>query len=204
VTVRTHASVAEILGHRGKVSAVRLNSPNSGELLSAELVVVGIGVEPDDELAKAAGLLVDDGVVVDELLRTSDPAIFAIGDVAAFHSGFASGLQRIESVQNAVEQARSVAHTLSGHPAPYTDLPWFWTQQAGHLVQIAGIGTSADAFHAHPSDDPLKFSMFCYQSDRLVAVESVGQPRIHMQARRLLAAGIPIPPDRGPSLVARS
>jgi 3-phenylpropionate/trans-cinnamate dioxygenase ferredoxin reductase subunit len=193
VTVATHASVAEVLGHRGRVSGVRVDS---GEFLSAELVVVGVGVEPNDDLAAAAGLMVDDGIVVDELLRTSDPAIFAIGDVASFRSGFAPGPGRVESVQNAVDQARSVAGTLLGHPTRYADLPWFWTQQAGHLVQIAGIGAGASAVHVRPSADPLRFSAFCYQGDRLVAIESVGQPRIHMQARRLLAAGISIPPSR--------
>jgi 3-phenylpropionate/trans-cinnamate dioxygenase ferredoxin reductase subunit len=192
VTIMTNASVAEILDYRGKVSGVRLHS---GELLSAEIVVVGVGVEPNDELAAAAGLVVDDGIVVDELLRTSDPAIFAIGDVASFRSGFAPARGRVESVQNAADQARSVARTLLGDPSPYADLPWFWTQQAGHLVQIAGIGTGSDAAHARPSDDPLRFSTFCYRGDRLVAVESVGQPRIHMQARRLLAAAVSVPPD---------
>jgi 3-phenylpropionate/trans-cinnamate dioxygenase ferredoxin reductase subunit len=193
VTIMANAPVAEVLGCRGKAGGVRLHS---GELLPAGLVVVGVGVEPNDELAAAAGLVVDDGIVVDELLRTSDPAIFAIGDVARFRSGFTSGPERVESVQNAVDQARSVARTLSGHPSPYADLPWFWTQQAGHLVQIAGLGTGADAVYPRPSDDPLLFSTFCYRDGRLVAVESVGQPRIHQQARRLLAAGISVSPGR--------
>jgi 3-phenylpropionate/trans-cinnamate dioxygenase ferredoxin reductase subunit len=192
VTIMTHTSVAELLSCRGKVSGVRLDS---GELLPAELVVVGVGAEPNDELAAAAGLKVDDGIVVDEMLRTSDPAIFAIGDVASFRTGFAPGSGRAESVQNAVDQARSVARTLLGHPTPYAELPWFWTQQAGHLVQIAGIGTGSNAVYVRPSDDPHRFSAFCYRSRRLVAIESVGQPRTHTQARRLLSAGISIPPD---------
>jgi 3-phenylpropionate/trans-cinnamate dioxygenase ferredoxin reductase component len=193
VTIITSATVAAVLGLRGKVSGVRLRG---GQVLTAELVVVGVGVDPNDELAAAAGLTVDDGIVADEQLRTSDPAIFAIGDVASFRSGFAPGLGRVESVQNAVDQARSVARTLVGHPSPYADLPWFWTRQAGHLVQIAGIGTGSDAACVRPTDDPLVFSTFCYRAGRLVAIESVGLPRVHMQARRLLAAGISISPGR--------
>ncbi|HEX4443339.1 MAG TPA: FAD-dependent oxidoreductase [Galbitalea sp.] len=193
VAIETHAVPTEFLGRNVNVTGVRLEG---GSTLAADLVVVGIGVEPNVELATDAGLEVDQGVVVDEQLRSSDDRIYAIGDVAWFKSDFAPGRGRVESVQNAVDQARCLARTLTGVPTGYHDLPWFWSQQAGHRLQIAGISTAADAVRLRPTEDPSKFSVFCYRADRLVAIESVDQPRIHMQARRLLAARISIPIER--------
>jgi 3-phenylpropionate/trans-cinnamate dioxygenase ferredoxin reductase component len=193
VTIETGVSVSELTGRSGQVAEVRLPS---GQTLPADIVLVGIGVEPNDKLAADAGLAVENGVVVDSYLRTSDPSIFAIGDVARFKSEFTPGLSRVESVQNAMDQARCVARTLTGDVRPYRDLPWFWSQQAGLRLQIAGISTGYDAAYVRSSEDRLKFSVFCYRGDRLVAVESIGQPKIHMQARRLLGAGLSIPPSR--------
>jgi 3-phenylpropionate/trans-cinnamate dioxygenase ferredoxin reductase component len=193
VTIRTRAVSSEFLGRNGTVTGVRLHD---GTILSADLVVVGIGIEPNTELAAAAGLLVDKGIVVDEYLRTSDPSIYSIGDVASFKSEFAPDRGRVESVQNAVDHARCLAQTLTGNASRYHDLPWFWSQQAGHRLQIAGIRSATDAVYVRRSHDQMKFSVFCYRGYRLGAVESVDQPKVHMQARRLLGAGISIPADR--------
>jgi 3-phenylpropionate/trans-cinnamate dioxygenase ferredoxin reductase component len=184
VTIRTGVSVAAFTERDGRVGGVRLDN---GETLPAAIVVVGIGVEPNDELAREAGLRTDNGVVVDSYLRSSDPSIFAIGDVARFRSPFTPGWTRVESVQNAVDQARCVARTLAGDASSYHDLPWFWSQQAGQLIQIAGISTGYDTARVRESKDRSKLSVFCYREGTLIAVESFGQPRIHMQARRLLA-----------------
>jgi 3-phenylpropionate/trans-cinnamate dioxygenase ferredoxin reductase subunit len=193
VTIETGASVSEFTGRNGQVSGVRLHN---GETLPADMVIVGIGVEPNDELAAEAGLAVENGVVVDGHLRTSDPSIFAIGDVARFGSEFTPDLSRVESVQNAMDQARCVARTLTGDVRPYRDLPWFWSQQAGIRLQIAGISAGYEAAYVRKSEDPLRLSVFCYRGGNLVAVETIGQPKIHMQARRLLGAGLSIPPSR--------
>jgi 3-phenylpropionate/trans-cinnamate dioxygenase ferredoxin reductase component len=189
VEIRTSVAVARITGRGGHVTGVQLTD---GQVLPADLVVVGIGVVPNDEVAVRAGLVVDrHGIVVDGFLRTSDPFVYAIGDVASFPSSFARARGRVESVQNAIDQARCLAGTLS----PYQDLPWFWSHQAGHLVQIAGIGRAGGAAHVLGSPGQVPFSTFCYHADGLVAIESVDQPRIHMKARRLLGDGISIPPD---------
>ena len=196
VEVRTNVAVARIVGRGGHVAGVQLTD---GQVLPADLVVVGVGVVPNDELAVRAGLVIDrHGIVVDEFLRTSDPFVHAIGDVASFPSSFARARGRVESVQNAIDQARC----LAGTPSPYQDLPWFWSHQAGHLVQIAGIGQAGGSAHVLGSPGQVPFSTFRYHADELVAIESVDQPRIHMKARRLLRDGISIPPDHlaGPDL----
>ena len=126
--------------HRAEGAEVLLNSAvaevqpdavmlTDGSRISTDLVVAGIGVVPNTELAQEAGLAVANGILVDEYLRTSDPDIFAIGDCADHPNAFAGGRARLESVQNAVDQAKSVARAITGQPAPYRDVPWFWTDQ---------------------------------------------------------------------------
>jgi 3-phenylpropionate/trans-cinnamate dioxygenase ferredoxin reductase subunit len=156
VEIRTGVAVARVAGRGGDVTGVQLTD---GQVLPADIVVVGIGVVPNDELAVRAGLVIDrHGIVVDEFLRTSDPFVYAIGDVASFPSSFARAQGRVESVQNAIDQARCLAGTLSGTPSPYEDLPWFWSHQAGHLVQIAGIGQAGGAAHVVGSPGQVPFS----------------------------------------------
>ena len=151
---------------------------------------------PNVELAAEAGLAIANGIVVDETLLTADPAISAAGDCAAFPSPFAGGaMSRIESVQNAVDQGKAIAARLVGRPAPYRAVPWFWSDQGPLKLQIAGL------IHPHgdavPRGDPESgaFSVFCYEGNRLAAVESVNRPADHMIARRLLAAGLSLPHD---------
>src|SRR6202040_1426165 len=124
--------VARILGN-GKVDSVETSD---GRLLPADLVLIGIGVLPNGELAEAAGLAVDNGIVVDEQLLTADPTISAIGDCANYPSRFASGRCRLESVQNAVDQGHCVAGRLAGRPAGFDKVPWFWTDQGDLKLQI--------------------------------------------------------------------
>ena len=133
--------VARIVGRDGRVSAVETTD---GRLLPADLVVYGIGVLPNSELAADAGLAVDNGIRVDEHLRTSDPAISAIGDVVSCPSPWAARAVRLESVQNAVDQAKALAARLAGKAAPYTALPWFWTDQGDLRLQIAGLSDGHD------------------------------------------------------------
>ena len=129
VTLDFRQGVARFVGNDGKVSGVETHD---GRVLPAELVVYGIGVVPNAELATEAGLAVDNGIRVDAQLLTSDPAISAIGDAACFaspHADPAGKPIRLESVQNAVDQGKAVAARLMGKPAPYSALPWFWTDQ---------------------------------------------------------------------------
>jgi 3-phenylpropionate/trans-cinnamate dioxygenase ferredoxin reductase component len=164
-----------------------------GTVLPADLVVAGIGVVPNAELAREAGLTVDDGIVVDARLRTSDPAIFAIGDCARFPHG--TRQIRLESVQNAVDQASCVAAVIRGSAEPYARVPWFWSDQYAMKVQIAGLTDGHD--NVVVTGDPATgaFSVFCFAGDRLLGVESVNKPVDHVLARRLLAANCPIRPE---------
>ena len=190
------AGVAAIVGRGGRAAGVSLAD---GRELPADLVLVGIGVLPNGELAEAAGLPAHDGVQVDAVLATRDPAVSAIGDCARFPSPFARGLTpdgtvRIESVQNAIDQGRCLAARLNGRPAPYAALPWFWSDQGPHKLQIAGLSGPSDA-SVRRGEGPA-FSVFRFRAGALSAVESVDRAGDHMIARRLLAAGTALTPEQ--------
>ena len=165
-----------------------------GTVLPADLVVVGIGVIPNTELAAAAGLAVDNGILVDANLSTSDPNISAIGDCAAYPSRYATGPVRLESVQNAIDHARCLANRLAGQAAPYDAVPWFWSDQLGAKLQIAGLSAGYDHTVRTGADDA--FSVFLFQGDKLLAVESVNRARDHISARKLFAQGRELRPDQ--------
>jgi 3-phenylpropionate/trans-cinnamate dioxygenase ferredoxin reductase component len=177
------AGVARILGEAGHVAGVETTD---GRRIAADLVLVAIGVIPNAELARAAGLAVGDGVVVDADLATANPAISAIGDCASFPTRFAPGQVRLESVQNAVDQGRCVAARLAGKGAPYDRVPWFWSDQADLKLQIAGLAVGHDRAVVRGDPDSGAFSVFCFRGGRLIAVETVNRPAEHMLARRLL------------------
>ncbi|MCR6485511.1 FAD-dependent oxidoreductase [Amycolatopsis sp. OK19-0408] len=161
---------------------------SDGSRLPADLVVIAVGVVPETALAAAAGLEVANGVVVDAHLRTSDEKIFAIGDCANFPCVQAGAATRLESVQNAVDQGRSVAAALTGGEEPYASLPWFWTDQSGAKLQIAGILSGADRTVVAGDQEAGKFSVLSFRDDVLIAVESVNRPADHIAARRLFTA----------------
>jgi 3-phenylpropionate/trans-cinnamate dioxygenase ferredoxin reductase subunit len=172
---------------------MKTNNPTGHASRAA--ILLAAGVVPNVELAEAAGLEIGDGIVVDEMLLTSDPSISALGDCASFPCVHGERRVRLESVQNANDQARSIARRLTGNPAPYTNLPWFWSHQGPARLQIAGLSTGYEetVLRGDPSAD--KFSVFLYRKGRLIAVESVNAPADHLAARRLLDKGITVPPD---------
>lgn len=184
--VRIHygKSLAAIHGDGGQVASVELTS---GEVLAADLVVYGIGVLPNAELAAEAQLAVNNGIVVDEYLLTSDPNISAVGDVVSFPSRWSAQRVRLESVQNAVDQAKAVAARLMGKPTHYDALPWFWTDQGELKLQIAGLSDGHDETVVLGSVEQLQISALCFRAGRLVAVESCNRPADHMAARKLIA-----------------
>jgi 3-phenylpropionate/trans-cinnamate dioxygenase ferredoxin reductase subunit len=178
--------VASLLGENGKVVAV---ATSAGATIPADLVVVGVGVEPNVELAGNAGLQVDDGILVDAQLLTSDPAISAIGDCARFPAAFSPTPVRLESVQNAVDQARFVAARLAEKSAPdarYDKLPWFWSDQGEYRLQIAGVCATDDDAVLRGDVSQGKFSVLRFRGERLTAVESINNAADHMAARKLL------------------
>ena len=196
VTVVCNAMVCEIAGdieHRGDARSVRLDN---GQTYAADLVVVGIGVVPNAELARDAGLDTGNGIVVDKYLQTSDAAIFAIGDCAEHPNPYAGCRVRLESVQNAADQARAVAAAIAGKRAPYTAVPWFWTDQFDIRLQMAGLSQGYDEAVTRGHPEGQKFSVYYFRESRLIAVDSINRPADHIVARRLLASHAPVTPQQ--------
>jgi 3-phenylpropionate/trans-cinnamate dioxygenase ferredoxin reductase subunit len=159
-----------------------------GQREPVDLLVMGIGAVPETSLAQQAGLAVDNGIIVDTCLRTSDPAILAIGDCASFPAAADHRRLRLESVQNASDQARTAAATLLGREEPYRALPWFWSDQGALRLQMAGLMPADGVRHRRPGANAASFSLLHYVGERLICVESVNAPMDHMMARKLLEA----------------
>jgi 3-phenylpropionate/trans-cinnamate dioxygenase ferredoxin reductase subunit len=170
-------------GESGNVSAVRLGD---GRQLPADLVVVAIGVSPNTALATASDLLVDNGIVVDGYLRTNVDSISAIGDCASFPDRDGNRI-RLESVQNATDQARFLSANLTGTEGEYQVIPWFWSNQFDLKLQFAGIGRDSDRYVVAEGVSEGAFSVFRFAGDELVRVESINSPLDHVAARRVLA-----------------
>ncbi len=193
--VRIHLGVqaTAIEGSGGKVSGVSLSD---GRHIPADLVVVGVGVLPNVELAADAGLPVASGIIVDERLLTSDPHISAIGDCALFASPRFGGSLRLESVQNATDHAKCVAARLVGDDEAYDGHPWFWSDQGDDKLQIAGLTTGYDRVVLRGDPKQKAFSAFCYRAGQLVGIESVNRAGDHMFGRRLFASGGSVAPEQ--------
>jgi 3-phenylpropionate/trans-cinnamate dioxygenase ferredoxin reductase subunit len=171
-------------------------SLSDGRHVPADLVVVGVGVLPNVELADEAGLPVAAGIVVNEQLLTSDPDISAIGDCALFASRRFGASLRLESVQNAADHARCVAARLTGDAKTYDGLPWFWSDQGDDKLQIAGLTTGYDRVVVRGDRGQGSFSAFCYKSGQLVGVESINRASDHVFGRRILGLNRSIEPEQ--------
>lgn len=193
--IRIHLGVqaTSIEAEAGKVTGVSLSD---GRHLPADLVVVGVGVLPNIELAAEAGLPVAAGIIVDEYLSTADPNISAIGDCALFASPRFGGSLRLESVQNATDQARCLAAKLTGDKKPYDSHPWFWSDQGDDKLQIAGLTTGYDRVVLRGDPAKKAFSAFCYHGDKLLGIESINRAGDHMFGRRLQAMDRSITPEQ--------
>ncbi|NVK30815.1 MAG: FAD-dependent oxidoreductase [Gammaproteobacteria bacterium] len=185
VNLHLGVSLSSIEGVDGKVRAVNLGD----QTLEADLVLVGVGALPVTELAEQAGLALDNGIKVDTLLRSSVPNVYAIGDCASFpfmgHTQF-----RLESVQNATDQARALAKTLTGEDTPYMATPWFWSDIGAAKIQIVGLALQSDNEVVNRGDDGAVKSVYRFDGDSLVAVETINAGPEHMLARRILADGV--------------
>ena len=180
--------LARIDGQAGKVIGVETTG---GRRLPADLVVVGIGVLPNTAAAAEAGRGVGNGIEVDDHLLTRDPAISAIGDCASFPLAGSGEHLRLESVQNAADQARYVAGRLTGKLAPYAALPWFWSDQGDLKLQIAGLATGHDTAVLLGGPEARSASVLRCREGRLVAVEALNRPADYMAGRRVLARAAP-------------
>lgn len=193
VTLQLDARITALqAGPDGAVAGVALAD---GSVLPAGLVLVGIGVSANDQLAQAAGLECDRGIVVDTHTRTSDPHIVAAGDCTARRLADGS-LLRLESVQNATEQGRSAAAALLGQDRPFTATPWFWSDQYDKKLQMAGLSGGAEAWAVRGDMGSGSFSVYHFRAGRLIAVDSVNAAKDHMQARKLLDAGVSPTPEQ--------
>ncbi len=183
VRLRLGTGVTAIAG-RKRVKSVETSG---GEQLPADIVIAGVGIVPNTELAAEAGLEVDDGIVVDAHCRSNDPDVFAIGDCTRHPNAIYGRSLRLESVHNAVEQAKTAAANLCGGDSEYTQVPWFWSDQYDLKLQIAGLSAGYDdvVIRGNPADR--SFACVYLQEQRLIAVDAVNAPKEFVQSKPLIA-----------------
>ena len=179
-------------GGDGQVHAVKLTS---GAEIATDLVVIGIGIVPNTELASDAGLDVDNGIVVDDHCQTSDSNIFAVGDCTQHPNDILGYRVRLESVHNAVEQAKTAASNICGEDSYYAQVPWFWSDQYDLKLQIAGLSQGHDQVIVRGDPDSRSFSCLYLHDGALIAVDAVNNPRDFMQSKALIAAHAVIDPE---------
>ncbi|WP_292045926.1 MULTISPECIES: NAD(P)/FAD-dependent oxidoreductase [unclassified Brevundimonas] len=168
-----------------------------GTVVQADAVLIGVGALACDGLPRSAGLRCDDGVVVDDQARTSDPAIFAVGDMTRRPIPVHGGVHhRLESVPNALEQAKQAAAAIVGRPGPAPEVPWFWSDQYEYKLQIAGLPFEADRQVVRGDPAAGSFAVFHLAGDRIVCVEAVNAPPEFMAGKQLIAKGTPVDVDK--------
>jgi 3-phenylpropionate/trans-cinnamate dioxygenase ferredoxin reductase subunit len=183
VDLRLGARLTAIDGEE-RATGVRLAN---GEHLAADLVLVATGARANDDLAAAAGLACQDGILVDEFARTGAPGVYAIGDCTRFPSRRYGRRLRLESVQNAIDQAKAAAACILGKPQPYDPVPWFWSDQYDIKLQLAGLADGYDATETIGDPASGKFSVEYRRGGRLIAVDAINDGRAHMMSRRRIA-----------------
>jgi 3-phenylpropionate/trans-cinnamate dioxygenase ferredoxin reductase component len=190
--VRTGVSVESLVGENGKVTGVAMAD---GEILAAQMVIVGIGIIPATAPLLSAGAACGNGVDVDEYCRTSLPDVFAIGDCAAHVNSFAGGeIMRVESVQNANDMASAVAKTIMGEPTPYSAIPWFWSNQYDLRLQTVGLSTGYDNTVVRGEISARSFSVIYLKNGKVIALDCVNLVKDYVQGRALVLTGAIIDP----------
>ncbi len=183
VSIRSGVGVSGFSGN-GKVAKVLCSD---GSEFAADLVIVGVGILPNTELAEAAGLKIDNGIVVNDRAQTSDPDIYAAGDCTYHHNPIYDRWVRLESVQNATDQSRVIAAAACGKEARYDAVPWFWSDQYDLILQIAGLSAGYDEIITRGNpDDSRSFAAFYLKSGRVIAVDAVNKPQEFMAAKKLI------------------
>lgn len=189
VDIREGTGLVRLVGTDGRVTSAELTD---GSTIPVDLVIVGIGVTANDALAQAAGLDVANGIIVDGFGRTSDPSIHAMGDCAVLP--WKDMRIRLESVQNAVDQAEAVAALLAGGEAPYDPKPWFWSDQYDVKLQIAGFGHGHDETVVRKGQREGSVSVWYFTAGKLVAVDALNDAKAYVTGKKLLDLGLT--PDR--------
>ena len=182
VSIREGVGIAELLGTQRVTGAVLTD----GSRVEADFLIAGIGLDAATELAQSAGLTLDNGIAVDDFGRTSDPAIWAAGDCASFP--LAGGRIRLESVQNAIDQAERVAENMLGAAKPYVPVPWFWSDQYDVKLQIAGLSSGHDQVVVRGAGETAQ-SHWYWRRGQFIAVDAMNDARGYMVGKRLLEAG---------------
>ena len=193
VTFELGAHIERLEGEAGKVTAVKMVD---GRTIPADVVLVGVGGKPNDEIAADAGLETARGVVVDLEARTSDPAIFAIGDCSHRPLPLYDRMFGPESVPSALEQAKQAAAAITGRPAPTPEVPWNWSDQYDLKLQIAGLPFDADKILVRGDPASGKFAIFHLKGDQIQSVEAVNAPPEYMMGRQLIGNRKPVNLDR--------
>ena len=184
VQIFEKTGLTRLIGDEGRVKAAELSD---GQVIDADMVIVGIGVTPNDRLAGDAGLEVQNGIVVDSFGRTSDPAIFAMGDCAV--QDWKGQQVRLESVQNAVDQAEAVAAVLAGGSEPYRPKPWFWSDQYDVKLQIAGFNLGYDETVVRPGAREGSLSIWYFNAGEFIAVDAINDAKAYVTGKKLLDMG---------------
>jgi len=194
VDLRTNVAVAALEGAGDKVTGVRLAD---GEVLPADIVIVGIGIIPAIAPLLAAGAKGGNGIEVDDLCRTSLPNVYAIGDCAAHANSYADGATiRLESVQNANDQGTCVARAITGNPVPYKAVPWFWSNQYDLRLQTVGLSIGHDATVTRGDPAARSFSVIYLKQGRVIALDCVNAVKDYVQGKKLVETGAVIAPER--------
>jgi 3-phenylpropionate/trans-cinnamate dioxygenase ferredoxin reductase subunit len=182
VTLVTESQMTGFVGD-GAVSGVEMAD---GSIIDADIVITGIGILPNVEIAEAAGLTVENGIVVNEVGQTSDAHIFAAGDCTSHPNDLLGRTMRLESVPNAIEQGKAVASAICGAPKPYHQVPWFWSDQYDVKLQIAGVPTQIDSKVLRGDDSSNSFAWFYFTGDKLTGVTAINRPAEFMAGRMLI------------------
>ena len=189
VSFELSAGVEAFEGADGHVTGVRFSD---GRVVACDVALVGVGAIPNDELAKDAGLDCVNGVVVNLEARTKDARIFAIGDVSDRPLPLYDRRFRLESVPNALEQAKQAASAIVGRPGPAPEAPWFWSDQYDLKLQIVGLPFEADQILVRGDVAVAKFAVFHLKGDLIQAVEAVNAPPEFMAGKQLIAKRTPV------------
>lgn len=183
VTIKESLGLKRLTGTNGRVQQAELSD---GSCLEIDLAILGIGIEPASELARACALKSENGIRVDAFGQTSDPFIWAAGDCSEFP--YRDGFLRLESVPNAIDQAEIVAQNILGAQISYIPKPWFWSDQYDVKLQIAGLNTGYDQVVTRKNPTALSQSLWYYKADELIAVDAMNDPRAYMVGKKLIEA----------------
>ena len=192
VVIQTSASTTALNEKNRMVESVTLSS---GDILPCDALLIGIGILPNIEIAEAAGIICEDGILVDENGRTNVPFVYAAGDCAKRLIQPYGRMGRLESVHNAIEQGKQVAAAICGKPASRLDCPWFWSDQYNIKLQIAGLSTGYDKYVVRGDLDSEKFAVFYFKDDVLIAADAINNPPAFMIAKRLISGKAKVPPN---------